>query len=106
MLHTLHHVAADGGDPLIRPACPRCQRREAIVTAYADDLIAADARIGDLEGERDTYRDLAVVGFDTVRRLTQQSDHWRAAYYQLRDQRDMLLLELVLRSLPPYEVTP
>jgi hypothetical protein len=83
---------------------PHTARVRELLNAYATDVIGLEDRICELAAERDRFREIAVVAFDALRQLTQRADHWRAAYYDMRDQREALILEQRLRSVPDEEL--
>ena len=62
-------MTMDGTPDTIHDRCARCQRREQILNAYAEDVARADVRIADLEAERDTYRELCALLIERAARL-------------------------------------
>jgi hypothetical protein len=70
------------------------QGRDAVLESYAADIIALDARVADLEAQRDSYRELARAALDQLAAST-------AAQKHLRDRVAALLLEMrTLRLFP------
>jgi hypothetical protein len=63
-------MTMDGTPDTIHDRCARCQRREQILNAYAEDVARADVRIADLEAERDAYRSIAHVALAKLHRTT------------------------------------
>jgi hypothetical protein len=47
---------------ILTDSCPRCQHSETLIQVYAADVVELDARVADLESERDAYRDVALWG--------------------------------------------
>lgn len=75
--------------------CGRCARREAIVTAYAADLVARDIQIEHLQAERNTYRALLQAALDRLAALTTSTRY-------LRDRLAAVLVEIrSYRQQPP-----
>jgi hypothetical protein len=77
---------------ILTDLCPRCQRSETLIQVYAADVVELDARVADLESERDAYRDALRAALDQLAAST-------TAQRFLRDRVAALLLEL--RALRP-----
>jgi hypothetical protein len=73
------------------------RRGDDLLNAYATDLARAEWRIADLEGERDIYRELAVVALDAVRQLTVTNQDLTTENQRLRDENRSLYDELHIR---------
>lgn len=56
---------------------PRQTWRQMLDEGNALEIIELQDRIADVEGERDTYRELAQSALDVVRRLTRERDDLR-----------------------------
>jgi hypothetical protein len=74
--------------------CPRCQRRDHILVAYASDVVALDAlvadleyRVADLEADNGTLRELLSAALERLAASTQ-------AQRVLRERVAALLLQL------------
>jgi hypothetical protein len=76
----------DGLNNIPEP-CARCQRRAAVNAAYAQDLIAADLRIRDLETDNGILRMFLQAALDRVAALTELVERQKAAR-DLRERTD------------------
>ena len=65
-------------EPIIPPPCTRCQRREAAINAYAEDIVEADARIADLEADNRTLRELLSVALERLAAATSAQSYLRS----------------------------
>ena len=63
--------------PIFNELCQGCQRREAIINAYAEQVVAQDMCMEDLTSTVASYRELLSVALEKLSAFTVSQQHQR-----------------------------